>query len=234
MTPETFKQHIQTFVQQESATRKRFVLDERNFMPILNEDTVLASFDRQYIYHVAWACRTLKKINPSLHYDFSSSLNFITTASAWYPIRFCDIRPAEIQLDNLSIVSENLTRLSMPDNSLESISCMHVVEHVGLGRYGDGIDYDGDLKAVKELKRVVRHGGNLLFVVPVGKHPVIQYNAHRIYSWEMVLEMFADEFVLVESALIPEQGHVGLVHTPSKALLDSQNYACGCFWFQKK
>ena len=46
---------------------------------------------------------------------------------------------------------------------------MHVIEHIGLGRYGDKFDYDGDLKAIKELKRVLAVGGNLLFVVPIGK-----------------------------------------------------------------
>jgi hypothetical protein len=36
---------------------------------------------------------------------------------------------------------------------------MHVVEHIGLGRYGDPIDPDGDLKAISELKRVVQKRG---------------------------------------------------------------------------
>ena len=58
---------------------------------------------------------------------------------------------------------------------------MHVVEHIGLGRYGDPVDYDGDLKAIAELQRVLAPGGNLFFVVPVGQ-PRIMFNAHRVYS----------------------------------------------------
>ena len=52
---------------------------------------------------------------------------------------------------------------------------MHVIEHIGLGRYGDEMDPDGDLKAIDELKRVLSRKGDLLFVVPVGK-PKIMYN----------------------------------------------------------
>ena len=51
--------------------------------------------------------------------------------------------------------------------------------------YLSPIDPEGDLKAVKELSRVVTKGGSLLFVVPVGK-PRIQFNAHRIYSYKKI------------------------------------------------
>jgi hypothetical protein len=66
---------------------------------------------------------------------------------------------------------------------------MHVVEHVGLGSYGDSLDPNGDLKAMSELKRVLSINGNLLFVVPVGK-PRVMFNAHRIYSYEQIIECF--------------------------------------------
>jgi hypothetical protein len=36
---------------------------------------------------------------------------------------------------------------------------MHVVEHIGLGRYGEPMDEQGDLKAIEELKRVLAPGG---------------------------------------------------------------------------
>ena len=82
--------------------------------------------------------------------------------------------------------SADLTQLHFESESIESLSCLHTVEHIGLGRYGDPIDYDGDLKAIRELKRVVVKGGSILFVVPVGK-PKIIFNAHRIYSYEQII-----------------------------------------------
>ena len=234
MTPEAFTEALARFRQQCGATQERFVLTNETLWPILNEDTDQTAFDRHYTYHPAWACRVLRRTNPPVHYDFSSTLNFIAMASAWVPITFCDYRPAQLQLDGVCTRREDLTHLSFPDNSLDSVSCMHVLEHVGLGRYGDVLDYDGDLKAVAELIRVVRRGGNLLIVLPLGRTARIQFNAHRIYTWEGVLAMFHDQFDLVESALIPQQSNLGLVYAPDQTLLNEQNYACGCFWFRKK
>ncbi|NDC42314.1 MAG: DUF268 domain-containing protein, partial [Chitinophagia bacterium] len=56
--------------------------------------------------------------------------------------------------------------LPFESDSIPSLSCMHTIEHVGLGRYGDQLDPQGDLKAIAELKRVVQPGGDLLFVTP--------------------------------------------------------------------
>lgn len=109
---------------------------------------------------------------------------------------------------------------------------MHTVEHIGLGRYGDPIDYDGDLKAISELKRVLAIDGNLLFVVPIGK-PIIKFNAHRIYSLKQVLSYFK-ELQLLEFSLIPDNAlETGIIKNASEEICDQQVYACGCFWFKK-
>jgi hypothetical protein len=109
---------------------------------------------------------------------------------------------------------------------------MHVVEHIGLGRYGDPLDSEGDLKAINELKRVLAKGGSLLFVVPIGQ-PKIMFNAHRIYSYAQIINYFS-EFSLEEFAFIPDNGNeTGLLYNPELKLVNQQNYGCGCFYFKK-
>jgi hypothetical protein len=54
-------------------------------------------------------------------------------------------------------------------------------EHDGLGMYGDPLDPEGDIKAMKKMKRIVKPGGLLFLSVPVGKDKVIFNNA-RIYG----------------------------------------------------
>ena len=93
-------------------------------------------------------------------------------------------------------------QLPFGDGTIASLSCMHVVEHVGLGRYGETLDYDGDLKAIAEVKWVVTAGGSLILAVPVGR-PKIVFNAHRIYSYEQIL-LYFEGFELREFALIPD------------------------------
>lgn len=211
----------------------RFALRWQDRWLCLRDATSLTSFDRHYVFHTAWACRILAESRPAEHVDISSSLYFVATASAFVPIRFYDYRPAQLGLSGLTCDQADLTRLHFADNSIASLSCMHVVEHVGLARYGDPLDYDGDLKAVAELRRVLAVGGQLLFVVPIGGEARIQFNAHRIYTYRSVLAMF-EGFELVEFALIPDDGStMSLVRHAEESLSNAQRYGCGCFWLRK-
>ena len=153
--------------------------------------------------------------------------------SAFVPVRFFDYRPASLGLSGVATDRADLTELDWPDRSVSSLSCMHVVEHIGLGRYGDPLDAEGDLKAMHHLQRVIAPGGSLLFVVPVGR-PRVCYNAHRIYSYDHVLESFA-ELRLRQFALIPDRAaDGGLLIDPDPALVAQQHYGCGCFWMERQ
>jgi len=208
----------------------RFSIKISDFYPCIKEKTTKTKFDAHYIYHTSWAARKVKEINHTKHIDISSSLYFSSIVSAFIPVDFYDYRPAELNLSNLKSAHADLTNLNFLNDSLNSLSCMHTVEHVGLGRYGDPIDPEGDLKAISELKRVLAKGGSLLFVVPVGR-PKIEFNAHRIYSYEQVLEYF-NGLTLKEFTLITDEGK--FIENADKNLVKGQKYGCGCFWFIKK
>jgi SAM-dependent methyltransferase len=200
--------------------------------PALGAAAGTSSFDRHYVYHVAWAARVLAELRPERHVDISSLLFFNAVASAFVPIDFYEYRPAEIELDRLTSRHADLTALPFDDASIPSLSCMHVVEHIGLGRYGDPLDPRGDLVAMLQLQRVLARGGTLLFVVPVGR-PRVQFNAHRIYGYEQVLEGFRG-LRLVEFALIPDSAETGnLMRHADPSLVSEQRYACGCFRFER-
>jgi SAM-dependent methyltransferase len=208
----------------------RFSIKISDFYPCIKDKTIKTDFDAHYVYHTSWAARKVKEINPIKHRDISSSLYFSGIASAFVPIDFYDYRPAELNLSGLKSKHSDLTKLHFEDNSIDSLSCMHTVEHIGLGRYGDPIDPNGDLKAISELKRVLKKEGSLLFVAPVGK-PKIEFNAHRIYSYEQISEYFK-ELELKEFSLITDNGNY--IEKADKNLVKDQKYGCGCFWFIKK
>jgi SAM-dependent methyltransferase len=210
---------------------ERLPLDWKNRKPCLDDDTRSTSFDRHYVYHLAWAARMLENLDPESHVDLSSSLFFVTIVSAFVPTRFYDFRPADLRLTSLDSRHADLTDLQFEDRSIKSLSCMHVVEHIGLGRYGDPVDPNGDLKAMRELQRVLSPGGNLLFVVPVGQ-PQVEFNAHRVYSYRQIIEQFS-ELTLREFALIPEHGPEGLIVEASEDRVLEEHYGCGCFWFSR-
>jgi hypothetical protein len=131
-------------------TKNRFPIPLLAAMPVLFENTPFTRFDTHYIYHTAWAARKVKEIDPDFHVDISSSLYFSSIVSAFKTVKFYDYRPAKLNLSGLSSSSANLSKLHFEDNSVQSISCMHTVEHIGLGRYGDPIEPEGDIRAAHE------------------------------------------------------------------------------------
>ncbi|MDE1941263.1 MAG: DUF268 domain-containing protein [Patescibacteria group bacterium] len=225
------RRDFKDFVRLSRSESDRFSMSWNDRMPIY-EDTEKTPFDTHYIYHPAWAARILAKINPKEHVDISSTLHFCSIVSAFVPTRFYDYRPADLKLSNLTSNEADLTKLPFKESSLPSLSCMHVVEHVGLGRYGEPLDPAGDIKAMRELERVLAPKGSLLFVVPVGK-PKIVFNAHRIYSYGQIVSQFRN-LKLQEFSLIPDNAlERGMITNASKEQSDAQSYGCGCFHFIK-
>jgi len=229
-----FKKDIDTLKSLSNQTTKRFDFKDSDMKPCLSDKTNNTNFDTHYVYHPAWAARILQETKPEYHIDISSTLHFCSIVSAFMPVLFYDFRPADLRLSNLTCAAANLTNLHFKDASIDSLSCMHVVEHIGLGRYGDPLDYDGDLKAMNELQRVLAVGGNLLFVTPIGKAAKIIFNAHRVYTYSQIINNFST-LKLVEFALIPfEIADGGLIRNAPPELVNNEDYGCGCFWFKKE
>jgi SAM-dependent methyltransferase len=222
---------MQRFAALSAANRPELSVKWDDRFLCLGDRTNTTRFDHHYVYHTAWAIRQLAALRPERHIDISSSLFFVGMASVVAPITHLDYRPANLILDRVRCERGDLTRLPFADGEVTSLSCMHVVEHIGLGRYGDPLDPRGDINAAAELARVLSVGGSLLFVAPVGR-PRVCFNAHRVYSFEMVLELFSG-LDLAEWALVEDSATSGLIANPSPEIVNRQSYGCGCFRFVK-
>ena len=227
-----FQKDFRAFAALSAQSKARFPVRWEDRLPCLYDKTAATAFDRHYIYHPAWAARILSRTTPSEHTDISSTLAFCTLVSAFVPVKFYDYRPAPLRLSGLVSEHADLMALPFKNDSLLSLSCMHTVEHIGLGRYGDPLDAEGDLKAIRELKRVLAPGGTLLFAVPLGR-PKLLFNAHRIYSYDQIIAYFAG-LEMVQFSLIPDDAQAeGLIENATREMADAQSYGCGCFWFRK-
>jgi SAM-dependent methyltransferase len=208
----------------------RFDCAWKDRWPCFGEASAKTLFNAHYIYHPAWAARIISSKPPVKHIDISSSLSFVSLVSAFVPVEFYDYRPASVTISNLKCDKADLLCLPFPDNSIQSLSCMSVVEHIGLERYGDPFDPKGDLKAITELQRVLEPRGRLLFVVPIGERPRIQYNAHRIYTFSQIQEYFS-ELVLSLFSFITDKGK--FIENAVSGDTKNNKYGCGCFLFTK-
>jgi hypothetical protein len=209
----------------------RFQVNQADWFPCLNDDTATTGFDPHYVLHTSWAARVLAKNRPKAHTVFGDSLYFVGIASAFVSITFYDIRMSRLPFRDIEQKTADLTGLpSSWTGTLESISCMHVLEHIGLGRYGDALDASGDRKAAAELARVLAPGGQLLIVVPMEDPPRVCFNAHRLYSYPQIVELFST-LSLTEFTLISNEGE--FFENADLHLFKGRKYLCGCFRFTK-
>jgi len=197
--------------------------------PQLHDRTGSTPFDPHYFYLNAWAMRRVVAARPNMHVDVASHYVFPSLLGAVVPTLFVDYRPLNAHLDGCHPVAADIRNLPFKDGTIQSLSCLHVAEHIGLGRYGDALDPGGTRKAARQLAQILAPGGNLFFAVPVGK-PRLCFNAHRIHSSEMIVEMFQG-LTLLEFSGVDDRS-VFRCNVRLDAFRDNE-YACGMFWFRK-
>jgi hypothetical protein len=160
-------------------------------LPCLKDKTTNTPLDPIYFYQDTWAARKIFDSKPKHHYDVGSSAKTVGIISQFTPTTMIDIRPIDLKLDNLSFTEGSILNLPFEDNSIESISSICVIEHIGLGRYGDPLDVYGSEKAITELQRVAAPGGIILISVPVDDDNKIYFNANRAFTREYIIGQFS-------------------------------------------
>ncbi|MFC1496868.1 DUF268 domain-containing protein [Verrucomicrobiota bacterium] len=207
--------------------RKRERLSLLNSYPCLYDKTSTTDVDPQYFYQGYWAMRRVFERRPKKHVDIGSDNSWVGWLTTFVPVVSIDLRPLPVEVKNLECRSGSVLDLPLEDNSVESISCLHVVEHVGLGRYGDPLDTEGTVKACRELARVTASGGMLYLSLPIGK-PRVCFNAHRVIDPPEVVSL-CQGMKLVEFSVIDDKGR--LIENCEMDDYRDAKYACGLFIF---
>ncbi len=165
--------------------------DLNDLYPCLGDDTGITPIEPIYYYQDAWAFERIVKQKPASHVDIGSHHKFVALLSKVVPLTMVDIRPPALPLETVLFHKGSILELPYPDNTLSSVSSLCVIEHIGLGRYGDPLDPQGSEKAIEELKRVMAPGGNLYISIPVDDESRTHFNAHRVFSESYFLQLLS-------------------------------------------
>ena len=84
-----------------------------------------------------------------------------------------------INHDKLSAIS--YTDFQQNPKIYDVIVSFSSIEHSGLGRYGDPLDPEGDIKAMEDIHKNLKENGLLILGIPVGTDTLV-WNVHRIYG----------------------------------------------------
>jgi SAM-dependent methyltransferase len=200
--------------------------------PILHDiDDAAGQASGHYFHADLWAARLIYQRRPPYHVDIGSRVDgFVAHLLTFMnDVRIVDVRPLVSEVAGLSSIRADATTLvGFADDSVDSLSSLHAAEHFGLGRYGDPIDTHADLKFMHSLRRVLRPGGRLYFAVPVGR-PRLEFNAHRVYEPNSIVERF-DGLRMVSFSGVNDQGH----HVPGHPQdFVGAKMSCGLYEFTK-
>ncbi|MFB0562662.1 MAG: DUF268 domain-containing protein [Candidatus Lokiarchaeia archaeon] len=130
-----------------------------------------------------WAFRNLdQKITRILDVGSTGSYFPLALACLGHEVYVIDIRVYEYRSlhPNLKDIIGDIRHTEFPDNFFDAVTAISTIEHIGLGRYGDPLDKEGDKKAIKEIKRILKPKGKLLLSVPYGKSAITKLN--RVYD----------------------------------------------------
>jgi SAM-dependent methyltransferase len=112
----------------------------------------------------------------------SDSVFPVFLASSGYKVYALDIDRKVLRLEgyarklrtrNLVVVTQDVTKLSYPDNFFDRITAISSIEHVLPVK-------DGDIKAIREIARTLKVGGQAIITVPYGDSYMVRWSYSRM------------------------------------------------------
>lgn len=145
---------------------------------------------------------------PRRHIDVGSSIyGFVSHVASFREIEVIDIRPIPEEIAGISFHQADIMDAGkLQGMTADSVSCLHALEHMGLGRYGDPLDYDGWRVALANLMSMVEPGGMLYLSVPTGVEQRTEFNAHRVFRVQTILDEIASDFEVEWAHFVDDEG----------------------------
>ena len=203
--------------------------------PVLGEWTQASgSSSGAYFHQDLLVARKIYEARPARHIDIGSRIDgFVAHVSVFREIEVFDIRPQHGSVPNIVFRQYDMRQLPKEMHECcDSVSSLHAIEHFGLGRYGDPVDYNGHLKAIDSIYGLLRPRGKFYFSVPIGKQR-IEFNAHRVFDFSYLMSLFSGRFDLVSFSYVNDEGDL-VSNPPLEQHAIKDNFGChlGCGIFE--
>lgn len=207
-----------------------------NVFPILGDHKLSSgSLMPHYFYQDLIVANYIFKKSPKKHVDIGSRVDgFISNVASFRKIEVFDIRDNAIAFDNIQF--NKIDILEVQENLFEytdSLSCLHAIEHFGLGRYGDKIDPDAHIIAFQKMLNILKPRGTFYISFPISSKNKIYFNMERRFNPKEIFN-WSDDFELINFDLIDDQEQVYLNFDLKKINQKKFDNGCGIYTLIKK
>jgi SAM-dependent methyltransferase len=192
----------------------------------------------EYFWQDLYVARKIHAANPQKHVDIGSRVDgFVAHVASFREIEVFDIRPITVLIPGVIFKQADLMNSDAAiTDYCDSLSCLHALEHFGLGRYGDPINPKGYDCGMYNMARILRPAGVLYLSVPVGIERV-EFNAHRVFDPKTIVDgAEKNQLSLREFAIF--SADYGVVETDATYetlfSIGRSHYGLGIFTFIKK
>lgn len=207
-------------------------------MPNLADKYAVSGIAEGHYFHQDMlVARKIFERNPRRHVDVGSRIDgFVAHVATFRSIEVFDIRLLRNKIKNVVFTQLDLMKPSLEYISYcDSLSCLHTIEHFGLGRYGDPLNINGYELGFINLTKILQINGILYLSTPIGKQR-IDFNSHRVFNIETILKLAENNFELIGFSYVDDKGdiHENIeLNTQVKESNFGCNYGCGIFEFRK-
>lgn len=175
---------------------------------------------------------------PRQHVDVGSRLDgFIAHVASFREVTVIDIRPNGMSISNVTFIQADLMNPPVAlEGKYDSMSCLHTLEHFGLGRYGDPINPNGYVSGLTNMAKLVAPGGTFYLSVPIGQERV-EFNAHRVFAPARIIEIAGESGMIpVDIYFIDPRGSTTLWDKTDRQLIEveTRSYTLGVFILKKQ
>ncbi len=192
----------------------------------------------EYFWQDLLVARKIFAAKPERHVDVGSLVGgFVAHVASFRDIEVFDVRPINAQIPGVTFKQADLMQPvpGMADYC-DSLSCLHALEHFGLGRYGDPIDSKGFEHGFVNMAALLKNKGIFYLSVPIGIDRV-EFNAHRVFDPRAIVKLATQHSLRLSSLTVIHTGGrlETIAHDEAQlASLAAQRYALGLFVFQKR
>ena len=196
------------------------------------------SLPLHYFFQDLFVAQRIFKNAPLHHVDIGSRIDgFVAHLASFRSVEVFDIRPLEANIPNVTFKQlDIMDRTCIKENSIPSVSCLHALEHFGLGRYGDPIHFNGFDVGFKNIADLLMPRGKLYFSVPIGPQR-IEFHAHRVFSLSFLMEMISPFYTIDMFSYVDDQNNFYPDVQLTNELINNNcncRYGCGIFELTKK